>query len=71
MCLQQPPFDTTKNYGYNMPMGGSAGGYMGGFFPTMAMHPAAVPSLIPTPTDVNQPRQPVQKQHKPYIGSVF
>ena len=46
---------------------------MGGFFPTMAMHPAAVPSaaLIPTPTDVNQSRQPVQKQHKPYIGSVF
>ena len=72
--LQQPPFDTTKNYGYNMPMGGSAGGYMGGFFPTMAMHPAAVHSaaIIPTPTDVNQPRQQVQKQHKPpYIGSVF
>ena len=46
---------------------------MSGFFPTMAMHPAAVHSaaIIPTPADVNQPRQQVQKQHKPYIGSVF
>ncbi|XP_065909406.1 protein lingerer-like isoform X2 [Dysidea avara] len=66
----QPPFDTTKNYGYNMPMGGS-GGYMGGFFPTM-MHPAQMPSLMPTPADVNQPpRQPVQKQHKGYGTNVF
>ena len=38
LCGTIATVDTTKNYGYNMPMGSSAGGYMGGFFPTMAMH---------------------------------